>query len=170
MSDSLQPHGLYSTWNSPNQYTGVGSLSLLQGIFPTQGLNPGFPHCGQILDQLSHKGRPRILEWVAYPFSRGSSGPRNWTLVSCTAGSFFINWAIKEAPNFLYKMQSEISSSFPTSRSRSIKLLLSLYHCHFQNSNTLNFSSYKVCQHFYQGEVNRREEEKFMLPKKTHCV
>ena len=41
MSKSLQPHGLYSPWNSPGQNTGVGSLSLLQGIFPTQGLNPG---------------------------------------------------------------------------------------------------------------------------------
>ena len=62
VSDSLQPHGLYSPWNSPGQNTGVGSLSLLQGIFPTQGLNPGLPHCRQILYQLSHKGSPRILE------------------------------------------------------------------------------------------------------------
>ena len=51
------------------QNTGVDSLSLLQGIFPTQGLNPGLPHCRWILYQLSHKGNPRILEWVAYPFS-----------------------------------------------------------------------------------------------------
>ena len=43
MSDSLQPHGLYSPWNSPGQNTGVGSLSLLQGVFPTQGSNPGLP-------------------------------------------------------------------------------------------------------------------------------
>ena len=42
----------------------MGSLSLLQGIFPTQGLNPGLPHCRQILHQLSHKGSPRILEWA----------------------------------------------------------------------------------------------------------
>ena len=55
MSDSLQPHGLYNPWNSPGQSTGVGSLSLLQGIFPTQGSNLGLPHCGQILYQLSHK-------------------------------------------------------------------------------------------------------------------
>ena len=41
VSDSLQPHGLFSPWNSPDQNTGVGSLSLLQGIFPTQGWNPG---------------------------------------------------------------------------------------------------------------------------------
>ena len=40
VSDSLRPHGLYSPWNSPGQNTGVGSLSLLQGIFPTQGSNP----------------------------------------------------------------------------------------------------------------------------------
>ena len=53
--------------------TGVGSCSLLQGIFPAQGLNSGLPHCRLILYQLSHQGSPRILEWVAYPFSRGSS-------------------------------------------------------------------------------------------------
>ena len=43
VSDSLGPHGLYNPWNSPGQNTGVGSLSLLQGIFPTQGSNPGSP-------------------------------------------------------------------------------------------------------------------------------
>ena len=50
-------HGLYSPGNSPGQNTGVGSFFLLQGIFPTQGSNPGLPHCGQIFYQLSHKGR-----------------------------------------------------------------------------------------------------------------
>ena len=64
MSDFLQPHGLYSPWNPPGQNTGVGGLSLLQGIFPTKELNPGLPHC-----QLSHQGSPRILEWVADPFT-----------------------------------------------------------------------------------------------------
>ena len=58
VSDSLRPHGLYSPWNSPGQNTGVGSLSLLQGIFPTQGSNPGLSHCRRILHQLSHKGSP----------------------------------------------------------------------------------------------------------------
>ena len=57
------------------QNTGVGSLSLLQGIFLTQGLNPSLPHCSWILYQLSHKGSPRKVEWVAYPFSSGSSHP-----------------------------------------------------------------------------------------------
>jgi len=56
MSDSLWPNGLYSPWNSPGQNTGGGSLFLLQGIFPTQGSNPGVPHCRWILYQLSHKG------------------------------------------------------------------------------------------------------------------
>ena len=45
VSDSLWPHGLYSPWNSPGHNTGVGSLSLLQRIFPTEGSNPGLPHC-----------------------------------------------------------------------------------------------------------------------------
>ena len=96
--DSLQPQGLYSPWNSPVQNTGVGSLCLLQGIFPTQRSNSGLPHCRQILYQLRHKGSPRILGWVAYPFSRGSSQPRNRTGVSCITGGFFTNWAIREAP------------------------------------------------------------------------
>ena len=59
VSDSLRPHGLYSPWNSPGQNTGVGILSLLQGIFPTQGSNSGLPHCRQIIYQLSHQGKPR---------------------------------------------------------------------------------------------------------------
>ena len=56
--------------------TGVGCHALPQGIFPTQGLNPGFPHCRQIFSCLSHQGSPRILQWAAYPFSGGSSRPR----------------------------------------------------------------------------------------------
>ena len=55
VSDSLWPHGLYSLWNFPGQNTGVGKLSLLQGIFTTQGLNPGLLHCRRILYWLSHR-------------------------------------------------------------------------------------------------------------------
>ena len=55
VSDSLQPHGLYSPWDSPGQDAGMGSHSVLQGMFPTQGLNPGLPHYRRILYQLSHK-------------------------------------------------------------------------------------------------------------------
>ena len=86
-------------WNSPGQNTWLDSHSLLQGIFPTQGSNPGLLHCRWILYQLSHKGSPRILEYssIAYPFPSGSFWPRNWTRVSCVAGRFFTNWAIMEA-------------------------------------------------------------------------
>ena len=57
VSDSLWPHVLYiySPWNSPGQNTGVGTLSLLQGILPTQGLNPGLPYCRWILYQWLNK-------------------------------------------------------------------------------------------------------------------
>ena len=61
VSDSLWPHGLYSLWNSPGQNTGVDSFTLLQGIFPTQGSNPGLLHCRQILYQLSHQGSPHVI-------------------------------------------------------------------------------------------------------------
>ena len=61
VSNSSRPHGLYSPWNSPCQNTGVGSLPLLHGIFPTQGSNLGLPHCRQILYQLN-KGSPISLE------------------------------------------------------------------------------------------------------------
>ena len=61
MSDSLRLHGLQSPWNSPDQNTGVGSLSLLQGIFPTHGLNPDLPHCMWILYQLSYQGSSSLL-------------------------------------------------------------------------------------------------------------
>ena len=108
MPDSLRPHGPHSKWNSPGQNIGVGSLSLLQGIFPIQGSNPGLPHCRGILYQLSHQGSPRILEWVAYPFSSGSSQPRNWTGVSCIAGGFFTNWAIREAQKWKWKSFSHV--------------------------------------------------------------
>ena len=74
MSYSSQPHGLYSPWNSPGQNSGVGSLCLLQGIFPTQGLNPGLPHCRPILYQLGHKGSPQFVGGLCN--SLGSVSPQ----------------------------------------------------------------------------------------------
>ena len=73
------------------------AMTSSRGIFPIQGLNPGLPHCRQILYHLNHQGSPRILEWVVYPFSRGSSQPMNQTGVSCLAGGFFTSWATTEA-------------------------------------------------------------------------
>ena len=61
MSNSFQAHELYSPWDSPGQNSGVGSLSLLQGIFLTQRSNSGLLHCRRILYQLSHKGSPHTF-------------------------------------------------------------------------------------------------------------
>ena len=68
------------------------------GDLPDPGSNPGLPHFGWIVYRLSHQGSPRILEWVAYPFSRGSSPPSSQSVVSCIAGGFFTSRATREAP------------------------------------------------------------------------
>ena len=104
--------------DSPGKNTGVGCHALLQGIFSTQGWNPSFLHCRQIHYHLSYQRSPtsvmnvkvaqscptfcgpmdyrvhrilqaRILEWVAFPFSRGSSQARDRNQISPIAGGFF---------------------------------------------------------------------------------
>ena len=74
VSDSLQTHRLQPAsflcpWNPPSKNTEVGSHSLLQGIFPTQGLNLGLPHCRQILYCLSHQGSSpkKVLIFQLFP-------------------------------------------------------------------------------------------------------
>ena len=74
VSNSLQPHGLHSPWNSPGQNTGAGNRSLLQGIFPTQGSNLGLPHCRWILYQLSHQGSPYQMTTPIGSFPGGATG------------------------------------------------------------------------------------------------
>ena len=78
LCDSMDcsPPGSSVLGDSAGKNTAVGSHALLQGIFPTCGSNPGLLHCRWILYHLSHQGSPRILEWVASSFSRGSSQPR----------------------------------------------------------------------------------------------
>ena len=117
VSDSLRPHRLYGLCSSPGQILEWVSHFLLKGIFPTQGLNPDLLHYRQILYQLSHQGSSRILEWVAYPFSSGSSQSRNRTGVSCIADRFFTSWAIREAHVFILDYgngirQKAISTNF----------------------------------------------------------
>ena len=99
VSDSLWPHRLYSPWNSPGQNTGEHSRSLLQGNLPNSGIKPRSPTLQADSLPAEPQGSPRILEWVVYPFSSISSWLRNWTRVSCIAGRFFTNWAIREVPN-----------------------------------------------------------------------
>ena len=130
--------------NSLGQNTGVGSLSLLQGIFPTQRSNPGLPHCRRILYQLSHKGSPRILEWVAYPFSRGSSWPRNQTGVSCIAGRFFTNWAL-----------TSIKSLPPSTKKNCLKVFCKLL------GHNINIRESALKHKCYQSPRNERQVKQF---------
>ena len=88
--------------DSLGKNTGVGCHALFHGICPTQGWKPDLPYCRWILYCLSHQGSQRILEWVAYPFLRRSSRPRNWTRVSCSAGIFFTIGATREATEGTY--------------------------------------------------------------------
>ena len=98
----------------PGQNTGVGSLSLLKGNFPTQGSNPGHPHCRQILYQLSHKRSPRTWEWVAYPFSRGSSQPRNWNrgLQHCRQILYQLSYQGSPSMNHMHSLVMLLCSLF----------------------------------------------------------
>ena len=90
---------LYLEFSRPEY--GVGSCYLLQGIFPSQGSNPGLSYCRCILYCLSNQGGPRILEWVAYPFSSRSSQPRNETRVFFPEGGFLTHWATRGAGNLV---------------------------------------------------------------------
>ena len=110
-------YGLYNPWNSLGHNTGVGNLSLLQGIFATQGSNPDIPHYRWILHQLSHQGSPRILEWVAYLFSRGSSWPRNQTGVSALQADSLPaelpgNWSIIISSSFVGQSKSQSQTQY----------------------------------------------------------
>ena len=97
MYDSSQPRGLQPTrLLSPWGFYRQEYWTLLQGVFLTQGSNPSLLHRGQILYHPSHQACPRILEWVAFLFSKGSSQPRNWTGVSWIAGGLFTSWATRE--------------------------------------------------------------------------
>ena len=91
--------------DSPGKNTGMGCHDLLQGISPTQGSNPGLLHCRQTVYFLSHQRNPRILEWLAYRFSRGPFPNQELNRVSCIAGGFFTSWANKEALIYLWFFQ-----------------------------------------------------------------
>ena len=95
VSDSLRSHGRYSPWNSPGQNTGVGSLSLLQGIFPTEGLNPGLLQCW--MQELSHKRSPTD-RYVGEYFSNIKISTRLRLLIvlfkSCVSFLIFFSWSV----------------------------------------------------------------------------
>ena len=102
--------------DSPGKNTGVFCHALLQGNFPTQGLNPGLPHCRQILYCLSHQRSLRILECVAYPFSGEFSWPRNWTRVSLQCRWILYQesprttiWSSNHTPGYLFEENEKIN-------------------------------------------------------------
>ena len=104
------PPGSSVHGDSLGKNPGVGCQALLQGIFSTQGSNPGLPHCRPILYCLSHRGSPRILEWVAYPFSMGNF-PTDWTRVSCISGFFAsrATWEVLTLSTHRIKLGPDIS-------------------------------------------------------------
>ena len=110
MSDSYswQPHGQYSPWNPPGQNTGVGSLSLLQGIFPTQGSNPGLLHCLPAELQAKPKntqvGSFFLLQRI-FPTQES-----NWGLLHCRQILYQLSY--QGSPNKLGKWKKNIISYF----------------------------------------------------------
>ena len=98
--------------NSPGQNTGVGSLSLLQEIFPTQGANPGLPHCRRILSQLSHQGSPeyclrssnstRSVAERRQPVAESHGFSLTCVLVSGRALSFRVRRSDRQLPDSLW--------------------------------------------------------------------
>ena len=102
VSDCLQNHGpqharLLCPWGVSRQECWSGLPCPPPGDLPNPEIKPGLLLCRLILYWLNHQGSPRIWEWVACPFSRGSSWPRTWTRVSCIVGQFSIIWATREA-------------------------------------------------------------------------
>ena len=87
--------GAFVHGDSPGKNTGVGSHAFLQGIFPTQGFNPGLSHCRWILYHLSHQGSPKY--WASLSLHQWNflSQELNWILLHCRW--ILTNWATREA-------------------------------------------------------------------------
>ena len=92
VSNSLRPHVLYSPWDSLGQNTRVGSLSFLQGIFPTQGLNPGLPHCKVIFLPAEPRGKPK------------NTGVGSLSLLQRIFPTQELNWGLLHCRQILYQL------------------------------------------------------------------
>ena len=123
VSDCLWPHGLYSPWNSPGQNIGVGSLSLPQGIFPTQESNPGLLHCRQILHQLSHKGSWGKLMEVGCYFSKTCLCR---PILGLSVSSWLFSWGGREEAENVHKENFLVSFQAGRVRAKSC-----FWICHF---------------------------------------
>ena len=107
VSDSLRPRGLqparlFCPWDAPGKNNEVGCHSLLQGIFLTQGLNPGLPHCRQILYDLSHQGSLRRMYYSrrmlndCWYLIREDLGWRRWGDGAPRSKKYSIKWYIRD--------------------------------------------------------------------------
>ena len=93
MFDSLRPHRLYSPWSSPGQKkTGVGSLPFSRGSSQPRDRSQVSRIAGRFFTSWATSGSPRILEWVAYPFSSQSSPPRNRTNTQDSSILYIVIW------------------------------------------------------------------------------
>ena len=110
--DCSSPASFLCPWVFSRQEYWSGLLCPPSGDLPNPGIKPWSPTLQQILYHLSHQRSPRILEWVAYPFSRASSCPRNWTRASCIAGRFFTSWATREVHAHKKSKRNKISPSY----------------------------------------------------------
>ena len=121
VSNSLWPHGLYSSWNSPVQSTRVGSLSLLHEIFPTQESNRGLLHWRRILYQLSYEGSPmaHIKEMISmrpgsciFPYIETLLNSLTWDIWPPLIKS---NLSVFQLSDFYWKSPVYSGSSFMSS-------------------------------------------------------
>ena len=113
-SMDCSPPGSSVPGDSPGKDNWSGWLCPLPGDLPNSGIIPRSSTLQWILYHLTHQESPLwsqrspwILEWVAYPFSRGSSQPRNWTRVSCIAGGFFTREALQDPPHIFKSMNAQ---------------------------------------------------------------
>ena len=163
MSKSLQPHRLQPgrllcPWDSPGKNTGVGCHALLQDVFPTQGSNPGVLHCKKIIYRLSHQGNPRILQWVAYPFSRGNFPTKelNWGL----QGSPLISYTpIQNKKLFLFFFKKMVFQ-----KKEFLSLCYRLNYASPSNSNVQVLTpSTSECDWFWRQNLWHRQPDSFPL-------
>ena len=95
--DCSPPGRLLCPWRFSQQEYWSGLPCSPPGDLPNPGIKPRSPTMQADSLLLEPPGKSKNTEWVAYPFSRGSSWPRNRTGVSCIAGRFFTSWATREA-------------------------------------------------------------------------
>ena len=141
--DSASPWTIqYSSWNSPGQNSGVGSLSLLQGIFPTQGLNPGLSHGRKILYQPSHKTNSKLAYRQTYVCEKSLSPVRLCDPTDCSPPGSSVHGIFQSKILEWVAISFSMGSSQPRDRTWvSCIAGQTLYHLNNQGGDTDNFKT-----------------------------